>query len=143
MSNDPKQLKKNFSDERCRKAGVGVPTGVVNDLVDIETDTVKGHGNLKCDGSVALQALEAELGPLPSTREGESPSASVHRLFKHPGPGFHVKSVDALLGLDSSVARALKTQNQNVRDRNPIVYFQDPSVPFLDVQNAPPQSVSH
>jgi hypothetical protein len=25
---------------------------------------------------------------------------------------------------------ALKTQNQNVRDRNPIVYFQDSSVPF-------------
>jgi|SRR5271167_1442527 uncharacterized protein with NAD-binding domain and iron-sulfur cluster len=39
--------------------------------------------------------------------------------------------------VNPSVARALKTQNQNVRDRNPIVYFQDSSVPFLDVQNAP------
>jgi hypothetical protein len=39
--------------------------------------------------------------------------------------------------LDSSVARALKTQNQNVRDRNPIVYFQDSERTILDVKNAP------
>jgi hypothetical protein len=35
---------------------------------------------------------------VPPTREAESPSASRHRLFKHPGPSFHVKSVDALRG---------------------------------------------
>jgi phage terminase large subunit-like protein len=43
----------------------------------------------------------------------------------------------------SGLERRPGTKNLKMRDRNPIVYFQDSSVPFLDVQNAPPQSVSH
>ena len=44
---------------------------------------------------------------------------------------------------DSSVARALKTQNQNVRDRNPIVYFQDSERTILGRPECSSQSVSH
>ena len=45
MSNDPKQVEKNFSRPKWRnKCGVGVPTGAVNGIFDVEADTPKGHG---------------------------------------------------------------------------------------------------
>jgi hypothetical protein len=43
MTNDPEQLLRNFVNRKWRdKAGVGVPTGAVNRIFDIEADTKEG-----------------------------------------------------------------------------------------------------
>ena len=63
-------------------ANLGVPTGADNGFWVLEYDTVSGHG---IDGAASLAALEAEFGPLPATRQAESPSGSVHFYFQHPG----------------------------------------------------------
>ena len=52
-------------------------------------------------------------------------------------PALRLSRANLSACFNSSVARALKTQNQNARDRNPIVYFQDFERTILDVQNAP------
>jgi DNA-binding PadR family transcriptional regulator len=78
--------------------GVGVPTGRVNKVIDIETDTPKGHG---VDGSASLTELEAELGPLPDTLAFESPTASRHRLYNYPkdvGDDVWIKTIAGELG---------------------------------------------
>jgi Bifunctional DNA primase/polymerase, N-terminal/Primase C terminal 2 (PriCT-2)/Family of unknown function (DUF5906) len=65
------------------EAGVGIPTGVVNRIFVVETDTVEGHG---VDGPAGLRALEAEHGVLPETLMAESPTGSIHRYFAWPRP---------------------------------------------------------
>lgn len=64
-------------------AGIGVPTGKVNDVVvlDVDMDKVKG-----VDGEAALQSLLAREGAtLPTTRTIRTPRGGRHRYFKHPG----------------------------------------------------------
>ena len=58
------------------EAGVGIPTGWVNGIFVLETDTLEGHG---VDGLAGLRALEAEHGKLPETLMAESPTGSIHR----------------------------------------------------------------
>jgi hypothetical protein len=65
------------------EANLGVPTGADNGFWVLEYDTIAGgHA---ADGAASLAALEAEFGPLPATRQVESPSGSVHFYFRHPG----------------------------------------------------------
>jgi hypothetical protein len=68
-------------------ANIGVPTGADNGFWVLEFDTPEGHG---VDGAASLAALEEKHGPLPATRQVQSPSDSIHFWFKHPG--FYVKS---------------------------------------------------
>jgi AAA domain/Bifunctional DNA primase/polymerase, N-terminal/Primase C terminal 2 (PriCT-2) len=79
MTKDADQIKHDFS--KWRQAGVGIPTGAVNGIIDIETDTVVGH---RVDGGSSLQQLEIELGPLPETTMFMSPTGSLHRLYNYP-----------------------------------------------------------
>jgi hypothetical protein len=98
MTNDPKQLKRNFNNRKWRlKCGVGIPTGAVNGFIVIETDTKKGHGK---DGLKALRRLEAKYGKLPETLMVVSPTGSIHRYYKHPGPGIKVISKSIAPGVD-------------------------------------------
>jgi Bifunctional DNA primase/polymerase, N-terminal/AAA domain len=64
-------------------ANLGVPTGADNGFWVLEYDTVAGGHAV--DGAASLAALETEFGPLPATRQAESPSGSVHFYFQHPG----------------------------------------------------------
>jgi hypothetical protein len=81
MTADPKEIRRDFL--RWPEA-IGIPTGAVNGIFVVETDTPKGHD---VDGGAALATLEAEHGALPATLMAESPSGSVHRYFRHPGDG--------------------------------------------------------
>jgi hypothetical protein len=64
-------------------ANLGVPTGKDNGFWVLEYDTIAGGHAV--DGAASLAALEAEFGPLPATRQAESPSGSVHFYFLYPG----------------------------------------------------------
>jgi hypothetical protein len=98
MTNDPRQLKRNFSNRKWRlKCGVGIPTGAVNGFIVIETDTKKGHG---VDGKASLRKLEAKYGKLPETLMAVSPTGSEHRYYNHPGPGIKVISNTIASGVD-------------------------------------------
>ena len=93
MTSDAEQLRRNFVNAKWRlKCGVGVPTGAVNGIFDIEGDTIKGHG---VDGLASIEALEAKHGRLPDTLMAESPTGSVHRIYRHPGRGIKIKSSDS------------------------------------------------
>ena len=61
------------------EAGVGVPTGWVNGIFVVETDTLEGHG---VDGLAGLRALEAEHGVLPETLMAELPTGAHPSLFR-------------------------------------------------------------
>ena len=103
MTNDPEQLRRNFLNAKWRlKCGVGVPTGWVNRIFDIEADTKEGHG---VDGLASLQGLEAKYGKLPDTLMAESPTGSLHRIYNHPGHGIKVIS-RGLPGYPVSISRA-------------------------------------
>jgi bifunctional DNA primase/polymerase-like protein/primase-like protein/uncharacterized protein DUF3987 len=95
MSDDPKQLRKNFDNPRWRdKVGVGVPTGEINGVFVVEADTPKGHD---VDGIANLRRLEREHGRLPSTLMARSPTGSVHRYFNYPD-GVRVKGSTSEIG---------------------------------------------
>jgi RecA-family ATPase len=89
MTNDFEQLRTNFSDPTYRKnCLVGIPTGAVNEIIVLEIDTkAGGHRH---DGNAAFEALEAKHGKLPDTLMAVSPSGSIHRYFKHPGPNVKI-----------------------------------------------------
>jgi hypothetical protein len=87
MTNDVQQVGADFT--KWRDSGVGIPTGLVNDIFIVEADTMKGHG---VDGIASLKQLEAEYGKLPPTLMAMSPSGSLHYYFKHPGADFYVKN---------------------------------------------------
>jgi len=97
MSDDPKQLRRNFDNRKWRdKVGVGVPTGEVNGIFVVEGDTAKGHG-ADVDGIASVQALQKQHGRLPRTLMARSPTGSVHRYFSYPA-GIKVKSSTSEIG---------------------------------------------
>lgn len=83
MTNDATLIEKYW--KKWPNANVGLPTGAVNSVIVIETDTAKGHSSLKVDGEEALKGLQERLGALPKTWMAESPSGSLHRFYSHPG----------------------------------------------------------
>jgi hypothetical protein len=94
MTREPAEITADFT--RWPNARIGIPTGAVNGIVVIETDTkAGGHAH---DGEPSLKALEAKHGRLPETRQGISPTGSIHRLFKHPGAGIKIKSTASEIG---------------------------------------------
>jgi Bifunctional DNA primase/polymerase, N-terminal/AAA domain/Primase C terminal 2 (PriCT-2) len=84
---DPDEIYRDF--KRWPEAGIGIPTGAEAGIFVVECDTPKGHG---VDGLASLKALQAKHGKLPKTRMAESPSGSVHRYYKHPGPRYKITS---------------------------------------------------
>jgi hypothetical protein len=90
---DPAEIRRDFT--HWPNARIGIPTGAVNRIVVIETDTPQGHG---INGAAALAKLEAEHSALPDTLAACSPSGSLHRYFRHPGPGIKIKSTASVIG---------------------------------------------
>jgi hypothetical protein len=85
---------------RWPRARVGLPTGIINKIVIIETDTPEGHN---VDGLASLRELEAKHCALPETLTAVSPSGSVHRYFRHPGDGIKIKSSASAIGVGIDV----------------------------------------
>jgi hypothetical protein len=92
MTKDPEEIKRDF--KRWPEA-IGIPTGIINGIFVVETDTPEGHG---VDGPASLRALEAKYGPLPETLMAESPSGSLHRYFQHPGGDIKIKTSASEIG---------------------------------------------
>jgi hypothetical protein len=89
---DPAEVRRDFAHwPACR---IGIPTGI-NRIVVIETDTVEGHG---VDGAASLAQLEAKHGALSDTLMAFSPSGSIHRYFRHPGPDIKIKTTASVVG---------------------------------------------
>jgi len=93
MTREAAEIRADFT--RWPDAGIGIPTGAVNGIIVVETDTVAGHG---IDGSKSLAQSETKHGALPDTLQAISPSGSVHRYFKHPGAGIKIISSASELG---------------------------------------------
>jgi hypothetical protein len=93
MTRNAEEIRRDFT--RWPDAGIGIPTGAVNGIIVVETDTVEGHG---IDGSNSLAQLETKHGALPETLKAISPSGSVHRYFKHPGNSIKIKGSASELG---------------------------------------------
>jgi hypothetical protein len=88
MTRDADEIRRDFA--QWPDAGIGIPTGAINGIIVVETDTVAGgHAH---DGDLALAELEAEHGALPDTLQAVSPSGSIHRYFRHPGGGIKIKN---------------------------------------------------
>ena len=62
MTSDPGEIRQDFS--KPGRDAIGIPTGAINGMFVVETDTVEGHD---VDGAAALKQLEAEHGALPNT----------------------------------------------------------------------------
>jgi putative DNA primase/helicase len=91
---DADEIRRDFT--QWPDAGIGIPTGAINRIVVVETDTkAGGHAH---DGEPSLRELEAKHGPLPNTLQAMSPSGSVHRYFRHPGADIKVKCTQSELG---------------------------------------------
>lgn len=101
MTDDPDLIQKYW--KRWPGANVGLPTGAVNNLIVIETDTKAGHANLTEDGEISLKAIERGLGELPDTRMAQSPSGSLHRLYSHPRASLKVKNSSSEIGIGIDV----------------------------------------
>jgi len=101
MTTDAAVIRAEFKSHRFRDQNVGIATGAVSGIFVIETDTAE-HGD-GIDGEASLKTWETEHGALPETLMSRSPSGSVHRFFKHPGPGTKVKSFNAIYGKGSGV----------------------------------------
>jgi hypothetical protein len=82
------------NEDRIRKywqqrpqANVCIPTGLINSLFIVETDTKEGHPKLDVEGEESLAALVKQHGggkELPVTRMARSPTGSIHRYFNYP-----------------------------------------------------------
>jgi hypothetical protein len=94
---DPAEVRRDFV--RWPNARIGIPTGAVNAIVVIDTDTIAGgHAH---DGEPELKKLEAKYGPLPQqTRRVLSPSGSKHGYFQHPGKNIKIVSRTIAPGVD-------------------------------------------
>jgi hypothetical protein len=93
MTRDPVEIAQDFT--RWPNARIGIPTGAINRIVVIEIDTLAGHG---IDGAIALAELVAAHGALPVTQQAISPTGSIHRYFRHPGPGIKIKTTASVIG---------------------------------------------
>ena len=121
MTADLVQLKKNFDNPRWRlKCGVGIPTGWVNKIIVIETDTIVGHG---VDGAKALRALEKQHGKLPKTMMAKSPTASVHRYYRHPGEHIRCKSMTIAKGVDVKADGGMVVAPPSVRSDGKYIWM--------------------
>ena len=98
MTRDAAEITADFT--RWPDARIGIPTGAINGIVVVETDTVEGHG---VDGAAALAELEACHGVLPETLQAISPSGSIHRYFGHPGDGIKIRNSVSVLGVGIDV----------------------------------------
>jgi hypothetical protein len=92
-SSDPAEVRRDFT--HWPNARIGIPTGAVNGIVVVETDTIEGHG---IDGAALLAKLEADHGALPDTLTACSPSGSLHRYFLHPGRDIRIKTTASVIG---------------------------------------------
>jgi Bifunctional DNA primase/polymerase, N-terminal len=75
--------------------------------VVIDTDTKQGHPDLKQDGEVTLQQIQAANRWLPDTLMSESPSGSLHRYYLYPAAALmqelgldHIRSFTLEPGVD-------------------------------------------
>jgi putative DNA primase/helicase len=93
MTNDAEQIRADW--KRWPQANIGLPTGAVNGIFVVETDTLVGHA---VDGEAALRELEAAHEALPETLTAESPTGSRHYYFRHPGNGLKVKNSASEIG---------------------------------------------
>jgi AAA domain/Bifunctional DNA primase/polymerase, N-terminal len=93
QTTDANEIRRDF--KQWPNANVGIVTGAVSGIFVVETDTADGHAE-GTDGAAELTKLEAEHGPLPATREAESPSGSIHRYYNHPG--FNIKNSASVIG---------------------------------------------
>jgi hypothetical protein len=93
MTRDPAEVRRDFT--HWPNARIGLPTGAINKIIVVETDTVAGHS---VDGAASLAQLEARHGALPDTRMACSPSGSLHRYFRHPGSNIKIKSTASVIG---------------------------------------------
>lgn len=94
-------------------AMIGMPTGPASDVFVIDVDR---HGQV--DGEASLKALEAQFGPLPSTKSHATPSDGRHLIFQYPvgrevrntaskiGPGLDVRGEGGYVILPPSVNSA-------------------------------------
>jgi len=86
MTNDPEMLLRYF--DKWPDCGLGLPTGKINKVFVVETDTKKGHPDLAQNGEETLEYLVATQGPLPDgLLRSRSPSGSIHRFFVDNGDG--------------------------------------------------------
>ena len=121
MTRDLEQLRKNFDNPRWRlMCGVGIPTGWINEIIVVETDTIKGHG---VDGAKALRALEKKYGKLPKTMMAKSPSGSVHRYYRHPGEHIRCKSISIAAGVDVKADGGMVVAPPSVREDGKYVWL--------------------
>jgi hypothetical protein len=121
MTTDAAEITADFT--RWPNARIGLPTGIVNGVVIIETDTIEGHG---VDGAASLAQLEAKHGPLPETLKGISPSGSIHRYFEHPDNGVKIRNSASEIGAgidvrgDGGMVIAPPSSGYRWLNRNPI-----------------------
>jgi Protein of unknown function (DUF3987)/Bifunctional DNA primase/polymerase, N-terminal/Primase C terminal 2 (PriCT-2) len=93
MTANPAEIERDFT--QWPEAGVGVPTGLINGMFVLETDTIAGHG---VDGAAGLRALVIEHRYLPDTLMAESPTGSIHRYFAWPRlVGVDIRNSDSKL----------------------------------------------
>jgi hypothetical protein len=76
---DATQIRYDWS--RWPFANVAIVTGPTSGVFVVEIDTPQGHN---VDGFATLARLEAEHGPLPPTRQAQSPSGSLHYYWRMP-----------------------------------------------------------
>lgn len=102
---DPEVIRAEFNggffNSSLRNQNIGIMCGIKSGIFVIDTDTAE-HGE-GIDGAAVLKAKEKKHGKLPKTLMARSPSGSLHRFFKHPGPGIKVKSSNGIFGDDSGV----------------------------------------
>jgi hypothetical protein len=87
MTNDPDEIRQDFA--QWPAAGIGIPTGPVNNIWVMEADTPKGHA---VDGLASRKQLEATYGPLPDTFQVISPTGSLHDYWQWPDDGTVIRN---------------------------------------------------
>ena len=105
MTNDPEEIRQDFT--HWPDAGIGIPTGPVNDIWVLDTESLAGHG---VDGLTARERLQAEHGPLPETLQAETATGGLHEYWRWPRDGTIIRTATStlaagmdVLGLNSMV----------------------------------------
>ena len=87
MTNDPDEIRRDFA--QWPQACIGIPTGPINNIWVLDTDTLEGHG---VDGIAARKQLEATHGPLPDTFQTISPTGSLQDYYQWPTDGTVIRN---------------------------------------------------